>query len=269
MISVTYPDGSKFTSSELSKNQMETAIQLVTAQMLGLTTTPITINFTFSSGSNIATVSSASFLYVGQLVTAAALPTGTLIQSINNLSITLSNAATSTISQGATVTDPLVWNKCRIAWQIEGQPGPDINSDTVTVQCVPIDTPFSRLRDNVGLIPAADVITQQDVFTRTWKTMWTFYGPNSLTNAKLTQSALIKVPFIDYQLASNNLYVNPSIEEPLRNPEQFQGKWWERADLTAEFNEQITETLTIGTVGSVEVLVYDKDGQLENFTVTT
>ncbi len=58
------------------------------------------------------------------------------------------------------------------------------------------------------------------------------------------------------------------MEEPRRVPEKIQGEWWERVDFFAEFNEQVTETLTVGTVGSVDVIGYTKDGKFTDITVT-
>jgi hypothetical protein len=75
------------------------------------------------------------------------------------------------------------------------------------------------------------------------------------------------VSYVDSFLAGYNILVNPDVEEPGRSPDLFQGQWWERVIMKAEFNEQITETLTVGTVGSVEVKVYTKDGKLADFTV--
>ena len=269
MFSVTYPDGSQFTTTALTDSIIETAFQQLSAQMLGWTAIPLTVQFAFTQGSNQATVTTNLFLYVGQLVVASALPTDTTIIAINGTTITLSNNATASGSQNGTVTDPLVWNKVRIGWQQEGEPGPDITFDTVTVRCTPVDTYFSRLRDQVRVPNDSTTLTQQDVFTRTWRTHWTFYGPNALIYSKTIQSSLIKSDFVSSALATNNLYVNPDIAEPLRNPELWQGRWWERVDMWAEFNEEITETLTVGTVASVEVKVYTKDGEVLDTTVSS
>jgi hypothetical protein len=112
-----------------------------------------------------------------------------------------------------------------------------------------------------------DTITNTDVFTRRWRVYWTFYGPNSLDNARAVRSALITIQQFADLFAVSNLYVDPSIEEPHRVPENFQGEWWERVDLVAEFNEQVTETFTTGTIGSVEILGYTKDGQFITVTL--
>jgi hypothetical protein len=238
--------------------------------MLGYTVTPVTSVMALTLGSSVALASSLSFLYAGQSVSGTGVPANTTILGFGpENSVFLSNAATSSGSFSLTITDPLVWSKVRIGWQQQGQPGPDINSDTLIIYCYPIDTPYSRLRDNVGLIPVSTMVTQQDVFTRSWRAHFTFYGPNSLVSSKLIQSALIKVPFVDYYLTSYGIFINPSIEEPKREPELFQGEWWERVDLIFECNEQVTETYTVGTVASVEVKVYSADGLDEDFTVET
>jgi hypothetical protein len=185
---------------------------------------------------------------------------------------------------GLDLNDPNVWSWVRIGWGTEGQPFNNITDDVTYIRAEPIDTDYSRLRDN-QLVKDISIgwgldewgssrygspidMVGKDVFTRSWKTIWIFYGPNSLNNAKAVQSALIKVPFIDGLLAEKNLYINPSIHEPERVPENFQGQWWERVDLEVELNEQVTEILSVGSVKSVEIQVYTKDGMIADYTVT-
>jgi hypothetical protein len=237
--------------------------------MLGLVMFQVPI--TFVSGSNVATPASMANLAVGQMVNSSFVPSGppaTVIQAIGVSTITLSNAATSTGTDNlATIANPIVPNQVRIAWQIEGQPGPPITTDTVTVRCVPYDADYGRMRDVVGTAGETS-ITNTDVFTRGWKVSWTFYGPDGLDNARAIRSALITIPFVYYYLSGYNLYVIPSIKEPSRGPQEFQGRWWERIDLEANFYEQITETFEVGLVESVPVSIYTKDGEFESFTVT-
>lgn len=201
MSTVTFPDGSQFASTALTRAQIQTLFQVVTIQILGL------------------------------------------------------------------VNDPTAPQKVRVGWQLQGQPGQPIDTDTTVVRCETIDTEYSRMRDVVGTA-SADLITNTDIYTRAWKTTWTFYGPNSLDQARLVRSALTKIQFVTDYLANSNVYGNPSIREPISIPENFQGQWWERADLEAEFNEQVTETSTVGFVKSVEVEVFTKDGQIADFVVT-
>jgi hypothetical protein len=285
----TYPDGTQLTSTALTDQQIESAFQLATCQMLGILTYPISsqvlgvlppplvayykaypppawsAQLTLVSGSSIVQATSTVNLYPYCLVTGPGIPDGTFIEGISLNSVFLTNPVTASGVITASVTDPKAYEKVRIGWQIQGQPGPPITQDTTFIRYEPLDTEFSRLRDAVG--SSTDVTyTTTDIFTRTGKIYWTFYGPNALDRARAVRSALITIQQFADLLAISNLYINPSIEEPRRVPENFQGEWWERIDLVAEFNEQVTETYTVGTVESVEVTLYDKSGELETFT---
>lgn len=265
----TYPDGSQLTSTALTDTEIQTAFQLITAQMLGIITDPITLNVTLNSGSKTAAAASVLNIYVGELIVAPGLPTGTLVNGVNGTQIYLSNKATQTGQQVATVTDPNAFYKVRIDWQDEGQPGPPFSDDTVAIRAVTIDTEYSRQRD-VTAKPATDTtMTSTDVYTRAWRVYWNFYGTNALDHSRAVTSGLEKIQFVIDFLSNINLYVNPDIEVPIRFRENFQGRWWERCDLFAEFNEQITETFTVGLVKSVEVIGFTKDGQFTDTTVTT
>lgn len=269
MTITNYPDGSSLTSTALSDAQIQTAFQVATAQMLGIVTAPTAFNFTLKAGLEVGQTDKLPLLYQGELVVGLGIPLNTRISGVgpgNN--IFLSNAPTVTGVIPVTITDPDSYSKVRIGWQLFGQPGPPIDSDTVTIRCEPLDTEFSRLRDNV-LTTAPDLTaTYTDVFTRTWRAYWTFYGPTSLDHARMVRSALIKIPLFTDLLAQSNLFINPSIEEPRRVPEDFQGQWWERVDLVVELNEQVTETFTVGTVQSVEVQIFNESGLDADFTVT-
>lgn len=267
---VTYPDGSQLTTSALTEEAMATAIQLATALMLGILINSVDVSFTFAIGNNVVTVPSTLFLYQGLFISCANLPDNTLILAVGpGNTITFSTTAIASGTFTGTVSDPNMPSKVRIGWQEEGQPGPDFGIDTAFILVSTTDSEYSRLRDNHLIPSSGNTITELDVSTRRWKVDWILYGPNSLINARAIASGLIKVPYIESFLNGYNLFVDPDIKETNRDPEKFQGRWWERADVSAEFNEQVTETLVIGTVGSVEVKVYTKDGLLTDFTVTT
>lgn len=191
-------------------------------------------------------------------------------------STALTNSGIETVFQYITAqalglwNDPNPWSRVRIAWQSEGQPGPSFDVDTVFLRCSPEDTEYARMHDVTNsMAPDGITLVQTDIYTRSWKTHWTFYGPNSDDLARAMRSILVTIQFVADYLASFNLYVNPDIPLSTRNPELFQARWWEREDLDVVFNEQVTETFTIGTVKSVEVITYTKDGQQDDFTVTT
>jgi hypothetical protein len=272
-MSITYyPDGSSLTSTALTETQIQTAFQVVTAQMLGILTSPWSFKITNAAiGAFVVPVNSLVNLYQGEVVVALGVPTGTQISGIDlvDQTITLTNSITANGSNiAASVTDPQAFYKVRIGWQTEGQPGPSIGTDIVTLRCSPIDTEYGRMRDLVSTNSDSQ-ITYTDVFTRAWRVSWTLYGPDALDDARAIRSALDTIQFVTDYLSGFNLYVNPSIKEPQRVPENFQGRWWERVDLEAEFNEQITETFTVGIVESVEVQVFTKEGKISDFTVSS
>jgi hypothetical protein len=177
------------------------------------------------------------------------------------------NPATVSGPQLATFTDPNCFSAVRQGWQQQGQPAWNIDADICVVRCEPIDTEYGRMRDSVQSINGTTA-TFTDVYTRAWRTYWSFYGPNSTDRARAVRSALITIQQFADLLATAGWYVNPSIAQPVRVPELFQGQWWPRTDLYADFNEQVTETYTTGTVAQVPVGIYTPDGEFESFTVS-
>lgn len=265
---ITYPDGSQMTSTAQSQDQIQTALQIATAIMLGYTVTPFPVQFTLTTGSNVAACNTL-FLYAGQTVVAPGLPANTLIMAVGPGNfVSFTTLAIQTGVQTGTVSDPNTPSYVRIGWQIQGQPGPLISNDTCFVRASSIDSEYTRLHDQVQIPATGTTATTRDVYTRRWKVWWTFYGPNSVDQARIVQTGLIGVPYVESILNASNLYVDPSIEEPQGMPENYQGQWWDRADLVAEMNEQITETVSVGTVGSVEVQVFDHTGLILDVTVT-
>jgi hypothetical protein len=238
--------------------------------MLGIIADPFTVDLTTVTGQVLASVSSAVNLYSGELVVGTNVPSGTLIADVdsNANTVFLSEKALTTETKTVTISDPNVWSKVRIGWQIEGQPGFPIDVNTTIVRCTPDEDGYSQTRDITRTDNDDDTISETDVFTRCWRTFWTFIGPNSVDRARAVRSALMKIQFVADNLAESNVYLIPDIPEPRRVPRNFQGQWWETVDMEVRFYEQVNEVSTTGTVASVEVTVYDKDGQLTDFTVT-
>jgi hypothetical protein len=274
MSTTTFPDGSQMVSTAIDIPTIETNFQYIAAQMLGYFTDPRTYMVTQQTGQTTIPIDSTVGLYPGLLIAGVGIPVGTLVVSFDSTAgtVTLSNACTATAAgpSPATLTDPEVWLKARIGWQIQGQPGPRLDIDNVTVKCVPEDTEYSRMHDVFySTSEDGNYDIQTDVYTRAWRVHFVFYGPNALDHARAIRSYFVTVqPFYDF-FAKLNLYINPDIKVPSRGPEVFQGQWWDRVDFDLELNEQVTETYTIGIVKSVEVEIFTKDGQVADFTVTT
>jgi hypothetical protein len=273
---ITYLDGSQLTSTALTEVQAQTALQVATAQALGIVIFAVDMGLT--ENSQTATPTSLANLAIGQVLASPNIPLPTLENQVQTTitgidpeagTIIMSAPAMATMAADSVlVAAPGAYSQVRVDWQLQGQPGwgPG-DPDTCMIGCLTVPSEYSNMRD-VTSAANGDTITQTDVYTRCWRTTWTFYGPNCIDNARAVRSALIKIPWISDLLAQSNLYIQPNISEPLRVPENFQGEWWPRVDMTAEFNEQVTETTTVGAVQSVQISTYTKDGQVTEFTAT-
>ena len=295
MSTFTYPDGTQMTSTAINEDQAQAMLQLVTGQMLGVLMTPYgatppaqlsslppalaaaygvilatpwTVELTLASGEFTARASSTALLYAQQLVSCAALPLGTQISNVDAQgTVYLTSPAAANITELATITDPNRFSAVRQGWQQVGQPAWNIAADICVVRCEPLDTEYGRVRDSVQTLSDTTAVFT-DTYTRAWRVYWTFYGPNSTDRARAVRSALVTIQQFADLLASAGWYVNPSIPMPSRVPELFQGQWWPRTDMYADFNEQVTETYTTGVVEQVPVSIYTDAGEFESFTVS-
>jgi len=175
----------------------------------------------------------------------------------------LSPAGISTLIQTATIqalglTAPAAYAAVRIDWPTEGQPAWGIGEDVVCIGALLVDDPTDKQRDLVmgtdGGGNPLETITEQAV----WRISWTFYGPHATAHARKVRGALFWQATHDL-LADNALYVVTNVPQAIRAPEYFQGQWWERCDLSAEFNEGVTDTYAPTIAESVEVIVETQD----------
>ena len=157
----------------------------------------------------------------------------------------------------------------RRSWPAGGAPAWGITDDVIFFNESEDDNPINRQRDvvvsNRGS-PYTDDLNQASAYTRYLRVGFVFYGPNSLGNSQVVRD------FMFYQthretLAKNNIYLIPDTVAPKRAPEIFQGQWWERVDMSMNFNELVIRNLTIPAITSAEVIVYDEDGQVADVTI--
>jgi hypothetical protein len=154
----------------------------------------------------------------------------------------------------------------RIAWQIQGQPQATLpNVDVIYVACFPEDVPYSRVRD-IQYAKNGDKITGTWGYSKGWRVHWMAYGPNSSINTHWIWSAMFEEWVYDLMTA-NHLYPITSYEQPTRIPELVNGQWWERSDFSAMFYENVTEVLTTSAAKSVQVEIYDGQGQVMDIQV--
>lgn len=270
--STTFPNGQTLVSNATTAKQMDTLFQGALISALGLNPGPIQVSFTLVNGQFIATTVSTQILYQGMIIAGVGLPTFTddnpgavqIAEIINDTTVMLTSAA---ISDQAltllTITDPSVYAKVRINWQSVGQPGFSIIDDVAFVGSEQVDSYQASIRENTNV-----GTTSTWTYTRTWRIHFTFYGPNGFDNARLLRSVML-LQFMHDLLAQSNIYLNPDTPSPKRNPELFDGQWFDRTDLFLTFNEFVTETITVGIGKSVEIIIENKNGIQKDFVVTT
>jgi hypothetical protein len=173
---------------------------------------------------------------------------------------------------GAIGINPPNYAIVRDSWPVQGQPFTQLpNQDACYVSCVTADSEYSHIRDTAlsGAGTTDNPLTQTWVYTRQWRVSWVFYGPNCVDNARAVNSAFIFMDYFADVLSLQNLFPVSDPPEPTRVPEVFNGQWWNRADFYVDVYEQITETIQPGIVTSVEVKVYNANGQVADITVAS
>ncbi len=266
--STTFPNGQTLVSSAITAKQMDALFQGAVVAALGLNPGPIQIAFNLTSGQFIATTLSTAILYQGMLVAGPGIPTFSdgqvqIAEVLNSTTVMLTSAANQTLlASELTITDPSVWSKVRINWQTYSQPGWSVTDNIAFVESEQIDSYQASIRDNVNV-----GTTSSWYYTRTWRIHFIFYGPLGFDNARLLRSTML-LQFMHDLLAQSNIYLNPDTPSPKRNPEAFAGQWFDRTDLFLTFNEFVTETITVGTGISVEVIVENNAGIQKDFVIT-
>ncbi len=157
-------------------------------------------------------------------------------------------------------SDPQAYYKVRLEWPTQGQPGWRVDEDICFVRATEEDGAYNKIRDRRLSYQDAATLGSTDTYTRIWRVTWAFYGPTGFDNARLVKSALMSLDFATETLAQMSLYLNTEIGATTRAPEKFQGQWWERTDLSVLMNELVTESLTVHSIASAEVILNSNDG---------
>jgi hypothetical protein len=244
---------------------MDGIFQLLTTQMLGIAAN-LTLQCNLTNGSNVISTPLVILnLYAGFYLVGNGIPPNTVITGLSgsgtNLLIEMSNAATLSGSQTIAIFDPISNSKVRLSWQTQGAPAFAIDDDVVFIRCIEEAMDYNEIRDQTIVTTVSGQNFKQRVYTRNWNVVFRARGPNSFDTIRLIKSMLLENSPHD-TLAALNLYMIPVTSTPIRSPEFFEGQWWEQVDYNANFLEQVTETASIDTVSSVEIIGYDHTGQI-------
>jgi hypothetical protein len=157
-------------------------------------------------------------------------------------------------------------SKVRIAWPTDGAPSWKITDDVVFIRIADADDPINVLRDTDMTVLNADNANQATAYTRVVSVYFVCYGPNSFDNAFMIRNNLYKQKYRDL-LNVKSFYLIPQIGSPARRPELLSGQWWERSDLSANFNELIQFNETVPYIKSA-VIPIATDDTTETIEVT-
>jgi len=151
----------------------------------------------------------------------------------------------------------------RLSWPTRGAPGWKITDSIAFLRVTPTSSPYIQQR-NATFVDAGDgvnvdVTTQS---TRVHEVQWTIYSPSAYDLASALKDGLYTQAAHD-TLAASNLYLVLDIPAPVRVPELFNGQWWDRCDLQANFNEDVLRYSQTPYLESAQVTLETEDGQEE------
>ncbi len=163
-----------------------------------------------------------------------------------------------------TKTDP---DAVRVSWPTGGAPAWKVHEDIAFLRVYEPDSQYNRQRE-VKITPLDDDnVNQETTYTRVIGVSWIFYGPRSFDRAAALKDKIFHQEIHDL-LALSNVYLVPDIPAPHRNPELYNGQWWQRTDLTMQFNEHVARNIAVPVIKSAEITVYaDKDGEIDTAVV--
>jgi hypothetical protein len=151
-------------------------------------------------------------------------------------------------------TDPIAYAAVRLDFPTGGQPSWLITEDVGFIACEEVPDTYNEIHEQSFAPNDAESFLQTDIYTRVWKITLDFWGPNSFDRARQVKSCMYQC-FAHDTLAASNLYLDTTFPTPRRAPELFQGNWWERVHFSVRMNEQVTETLVLPSMASVEVSI--------------
>lgn len=164
-------------------------------------------------------------------------------------------------------TDDLANARVRIDFAGDGQPAWRINEDIAFVQVVEEPDSYNEIHNEDydqgdDLTETASTI----IYTRVHRVSIDFWGPNSWDRARQVKSCMF-LDFVHDTLSTSNLYLITEFATPRRAPENYVGQWWERVYFSVRMNEQVTETMSVPTMSTLEVIIETKDGIVADIEV--
>ena len=131
------------------------------------------------------------------------------------------------------------YSKVRVTWPVNGSPDWGIDEDVCFIRVTPVDSEYARQMDVLYSDTLEETMLKKEMaYTRVHNINFCFYGPNSYNNADKVRYSLMRNDIIK-KLNKINLHSITDIPMPVRIPELFNGRWWDRTDFNANYNELV------------------------------
>ena len=285
MSSQLFPNGDVLVSSALTPDEILAIFQGVVAHILGYdTTTPDRLYFTVHAGAGGSGYAVGDTVFpqqsggAGAVLAVASISGGDSTGPAETLTVTgsglgygngiaLPTATLTGSGTGLQVDIVSAYFAVRIGWQPEGQPAWTIGQDLCSLEAYTENEPYSKVRDGF-YTPNDDVsVAEQMGYSQVWKIRFVFRGPNAADHARLLVSAM-SLDFVHDALADSNIFAVAEKNRPVYVPELFQGQWWKRADVELQFNELVSESLTVPSAAEADVTLIKDTGLTAGVTMT-
>lgn len=153
----------------------------------------------------------------------------------------------------------------RCAWQQEGQPSWQITDDVCVIRALPLNEPYGNVFGAILDVPSGGNYVSNFQYSQTWDVAMTFVGPNCFDRARIIATSL-QLSYVKDMFEAANLYPKGRWNRPEFVPQNQDGQWWLRAELSAQFYENVTESVTLPAAESVQVTIITNTGRTETIT---
>jgi hypothetical protein len=147
----------------------------------------------------------------------------------------------------------------RIGWQSEGQPAFNLEQNVIGLMVTIEPDPWNIQRDIIYEYINDLAISEDVTYYRVLNVQFQIFGPNAFDLADQLRSGLLSNSAL---MAFQALNVAPltDIPTPIRVPYLFNGRWWDRADVTAIFNNRVTRSTEVEPLSGASIQVINRNG---------
>lgn len=161
--------------------------------------------------------------------------------------------------------DEKIASRVRTSWITEGAPKWSIDENICFIAVTESDDLVNRQKRR-KYETINDKLFEAMEYTKVINCSFVFYGPDAYDHASVVKDGL-STSRSQMELAKHRLFFVPDAPAPMRAPELFAGRWWERTDFQAEFNLYVRRETEIDPIESIEVTIKNGEGLETNANI--